>query len=125
MSSVKKLKLQVWILILVVFVLGATTGASIDALYRQRQVQAMQAQREAAANSILLERMMQELDLSNDQVVQIRDVLLSARKEMSLTPGVKEIRDTTNVKIKALLTPEQQALYAEIRAKRDAEKAVK
>ncbi|MEO7505907.1 MAG: hypothetical protein ABIZ95_01615, partial [Pyrinomonadaceae bacterium] len=111
MSSVKKLKLQVWILVLVVFVLGATTGASIDALYRQRQAQAMQAQREAAANSILLVRMMQELDLTNEQVVQIREVLLSARKEMSLTPGIKEIRDNTNVRIKALLTPEQQALY--------------
>jgi Spy/CpxP family protein refolding chaperone len=127
MTAEKRLKVQVWVLILVVFVLGSATGASIHALYNQRQVR-MNATRLAPGSSPLLDRMRQELELTDQQDDQLQAILLSARKEMgqqklSQCPGVKEVRDRTDIRIRAVLTPEQQEKFTEIRAKRDAERA--
>jgi hypothetical protein len=119
MTAQKRIKVQVLVLILVVFVLGGATGASIDALYRQRQ----QTVRMASTNSLMVERMRQELDLSDRQVEQLRVVIQGMRKETAVSPGIKEIRDRTDVKIRALLTAEQWDRYLEMKARRDPEKA--
>jgi Spy/CpxP family protein refolding chaperone len=124
MTYEKRVKLQVWALILVVFVLGGAAGASIHALYAQRQIHPGAA----SNNSVLLDRMRAELNLSDQQVDQVWVILQGARKEMGQTkvvqcPSVKEIRDRTDVKIRAVLNPDQQEKFTEIRAKRDAERA--
>jgi Spy/CpxP family protein refolding chaperone len=119
MTTEKRLKLQVWILILVVFILGGAAGASIDALYRQRE----QKIHAAAGNSPTLERMMRELDLSDQQVDQLRSVFQGTRKEIAQNPAFKEIRDRTDIRIRAILTADQWQKYTELKARRDAERA--
>lgn len=119
MTTEKRLKLQVWILILVVFILGGATGASIDALYRQRQ----QRIHTLAGNSQMLERMLRELDLSDQQIDQLRVVFQGTRKEIASDPAFKEIRDRTDIRIRAILTADQWQKYTELKARRDAERA--
>jgi Spy/CpxP family protein refolding chaperone len=129
MTSQARVKLQVWLLILVVFVLGGVTGGSLDRLYLQRQ-----GAGEGNSNGPgcrkgqqqMLENMKRDLNLSEDQVSAIRAIFDETRKEFqpkrfSNCPGFKEARAKTNAMIKGVLTPEQQIRFDEITQQRERE----
>lgn len=74
----------------------------------------------------MLERLKADLNLTDEQTSAIRVVFEEMRKEFPPSrfnecPGLKESRDKSRAKIRTILTPEQQAKYDEINAKRDAE----
>lgn len=119
MTTEKRLKLKVWTLILVVFILGGAAGASIDALYRQKE----QKIHTLAGNSPTLERMMRELDLSDQQIDQLRVVFQGMRREIAQDPAFKDIRDRSDIRIRAILSEDQWQRYVDIKAKREAERA--
>ena len=122
MTSQSRVKLQVWILILVVFVLGGVTGGALDHVYlkkwnSQRSGQAGPGTRKGSQQ--MLENMKRELNLSEDQVSAIRTIFDETRKEFhpkrfANCPGFKEARAKTNSMIKDVLTPEQQKRFDEI-----------
>ncbi len=126
MTSLGKVKVQVWMLILVVFLLGGVTGASIDRLLLSNNRQTPARGGERGGRGRMLEQMINDLNLTDDQTKKVRTIFEDMRKEFppsrfSECPGVKESREKSRQRIRAILTPEQQKKYDEINAKRDAE----
>lgn len=121
-----KMKFQVWLLIAVVFILGGVTGASLDRLYMLRN----KPQAAAGPNrgrQAMMEDMKRELNLSDEQVTHIRSVFEQMRKEFTPKqfaecPAVKEMRERTRSRVFEVLSPEQQKLYDEFNARREAER---
>ncbi len=131
MNSQGRVKFQVWLLILVVFVLGGVTGASLDRLYLQKQNPGRFGQGGPGGpgwrgRQQMLDDMKRELNLSDDQVTTIRGIFDEMRKEfspkrISECPGFKEMREKTRERILTTLTPDQQKRYDEFTQRREAE----
>ena len=127
MSSQGKVKLQVWLLIMAVFTLGAVTGGSLDRVYM--------ANRGAINNDNpnrprgphrMVERLKSDLNLNDEQVAKVKTILEESRKEFPPSrfaecPGFVQSRARTRARIREALTPEQQKRYDEINAQRDAD----
>jgi Spy/CpxP family protein refolding chaperone len=132
MNSQGKIKLQVWLLIAVVFALGGVTGASLDRVYlaNRTPIKNDPPNRGARGPSErldrMVERMRKDLNLNEEQVPKIRTILEESRKEFSQSrfaecPGFKESRARTRARVREALTPEQQKRYDELNAQRDAD----
>ncbi len=133
MTSQGKVKLQVWSLIVIVFVLGGVTGASLDRLYQtKRDITPSSSSNHNSSPGRLrgpgrmIERMKNDLNLDEEQVIRVRAILDESRKEFPPSrfaecPGYKESRERTRARVREALTPEQQKRYDEINAQRDAE----
>lgn len=127
MTSLGKVKVQVWLLILVVFLLGSVTGASIDRLvFLKKQPELRSSGGGRGGRGQMIETMKRDLNLTDEQTTSVRAVFEDMRKEFSPRrfdecPGVKESREKSRAKIRDVLTPEQQKKYDEINAKRDAD----
>lgn len=124
MASLSKVKTKVWLLILVVFLLGGVVGGSIDRLLLFKAQSSSPTKGERRGR--MLEQMKTDLNLSEEQTASIRTIFEDMRKEFSPRrfdecPGVKESREKSRARVRAVLTPEQQKKYDEINAKRDAE----
>lgn len=128
MTSQGKVKLQVWLLIIVVFVLGGITGGSLDRVYLTNRG----ADRNGPPNrgrrgmEGVIEKWKGELKLNDEQVAKIRTIFEDSRKEFPQSrvaecPGFKESRARTRSRVRELLTPEQQKRFDEMNAQRDAE----
>lgn len=129
MTSQGKVKFQVWLLIVVVFVLGGVTGASLDRLYLVKS-DSLKSGGPGPHGPRGLERMLGklkgDLNLSDEQVPKIRTIFEESRKDfpqsrLAECPGFKESRARTRSRVREVLTPEQQKRYDEINAQRDAE----
>jgi Spy/CpxP family protein refolding chaperone len=131
MNTQGKVKIQVWLLILVVFVLGGVTGASLDRLYLQKQNPGRWGQAGPGGpgwrgRQQMLDDMKRELSLSEEQVTAIRGIFDEMRKEfspkrISECPGFKEMREKTHARILTVLTPDQQKRYDDFTQRREAE----
>jgi Spy/CpxP family protein refolding chaperone len=125
MNSQFRVKLQVWLAILLVFGLGAITGASLSRVYFSRAADERSAHSRKPGEhrgGRMAEMMKKDLNLSDEQDAAIRRVFEESRKRFSLDdcPGFKESREQTQALVRAVLTPEQQKRYDEIRAVREA-----
>ena len=123
MTSQAKVKLQVWLLILVVFVLGGVTGGSLDRMYFSNR--SLNPERPRGPHR-MIERLKNDLNLNDEQVAKIRTIFEESRKDFPPSrfvdcPGVKESRARTRARVRETLTPEQQKRFDEINAQRDAE----
>jgi len=128
MTTQGKVKLQVWLLIVAVFVLGGVTGGSLDRLYlvNRGELRSGTPNHGPRGPNRMIERLMSDLNLNNDQVAKIRTIFEESRKEFPQSrfaecPGFKESRARTRARVRETLTPEQQKRYDEINAQRDAE----
>ena len=127
MASLSKVKTQVWLLILVVFLLGGVAGASVDRLLLLKgQSSSPPGKGERGGRGRMIEQMQKDLNLTNEQTASVRAIFEDMRKEFSPRrfdecPGVKESREKSRSRVRAILTPEQQKKFDEINAKRDAE----
>ena len=124
MTSQGKVKLQVWLLIATVFVLGAVTGGSVDRLYLTKSA-ALKPEHRGGPDR-MISRLRDDLKLSDDQVTRIRTIFEESRKEFPPSkfaecPGFKESRARTRARVREALTPEQQKKYDDINAQRDAD----
>lgn len=127
MNSQGKVKLQVWLLIAVVFALGAVTGGSLDRVYlAKRSSLSNDNPNRPRGPHRMVERLKSDLNLNDDQVAKVRTILEESRKEFPPSrfaecPGFVQSRARTRARIREALTPEQQKRYDEINAQRDAE----
>jgi hypothetical protein len=127
MNSQGKVKLQVWLLIALVFALGVVTGGSLDRVYLTKSG----ALRNDASNHLrgpnrMIERMKSDLNLNNEQVTRVKMIFEESRKEFPPSrfaecPGYMESRARTRQRIRETLTADQQKRFDEINARRDAE----
>lgn len=125
MTSQGKVKLQVWLLIVVVFVLGGVTGGSLDRLYLSKSESPRPGHGSRGPDRVI-ERWKGELNLSDEQVTKIRTILIESRKEFppnrfAECPGFKESRARTRSRVREVLTAGQQKKFDEMNAQRDAE----
>ena len=116
-------RLKVWLVLLVVFVLGSVTGAALTGLYRSR---ASGDARERTMHEHF-EKMRQELNLTDQQTTQVRAILDETRNEYralrsELKPRFEEPRQKARVRIRALLTPEQQQKFDAMVTQKDAQR---
>jgi Spy/CpxP family protein refolding chaperone len=127
MNSQGKVKLQVWLLIAVVFALGAVTGGSLDRVYlAKRGGLGPDNPNRLRGPHRMVERLRSDLNLNEEQVAKVRTILDESRKEFPPSrfaecPGFVQSRARTRARIREALTPEQQKRYDEINAQRDAE----
>ena len=127
MNSQGKVKLQVWLLIAVVFALGAVTGGSLDRVYvAKRSSLSNDNPNRPRGPHRMVERLKSDLNLNDDQVAKVKTILEESRKEFPPSrfaecPGFVQSRARTRARIREALTPEQQKRYDEINAQRDAD----
>jgi Spy/CpxP family protein refolding chaperone len=125
MNSQGKVKLHVWLLIAVVFALGAVTGASLDRVYIANIGGSVNPERLRGPNR-MIERLRSDLNLNDEQIAKIKTIFDESRKEfppsrLAECPGFSQSRARTRARVRETLTPEQQKRYDEINAQRDAE----
>lgn len=115
-------KLKIWSVVVLVFVLGGVTGASLTGAYcsqfggRERH------------RSDVFERLRSDLNLSDEQAAQVRSVLDETREQyrrlrLEARPRYDRIRDGGRTRIRAVLTTEQQKIFDLKAAMRDARDA--
>ena len=128
MASLSKVKTQVWLLILVVFLLGGVAGASVDRLLLLKGQSNSPTNKgdHGGGRARMIEQMQKDLNLTDEQTASVRAIFDDMRKEFSPRrfdecPGIRESREKSRARVRAILTPEQQKKFDEINAKRDAE----
>ena len=125
MKTPKTLVWQVWALIAVVFVLGSITGASVTSLYHARRAGTGDSAGpgKGGPRKFMLEKMKRELNLTDDQAAQMQAIMDDSRKDFRAAfeacPQLKETREQTASRLRALLTPEQQPKFDELRARHE------
>lgn len=128
MNAIGKVKTQAWMLMLVVFVLGGVTGASVDRFwFLKGQNAPLPRHGERGSGRSPVERLKEELSLTEDQAATVKTIFADMRKEFPPSklfdecPGMKESREKSRAKIRAILTADQQKKYDENNARRDAQ----
>lgn len=125
-----KTRLLLWLVLAVAFVLGAATGAALDATYRLKAGDPCRDEhgegRGGGRNrGAAFEEMRRELNLTDEQAAQVRSILEETRGEYralreETRPRYDRIRHGARERIRALLTPEQRERFDKRMAERDA-----
>jgi hypothetical protein len=125
MTITGRVKLKIWLVLVVVFVLGGVTGAALTGLYRSRASGERNESREHAVSE-RLEKMRQDLKLDDQQTATVRTILDETRNEYralrtELRPRFDEPRLKARARIRALLNSEQQQKFDAMVAAQDAQ----
>lgn len=121
-----RMRVVLWLTIVVVFALGGVAGASLDSLYRNR-TGAARSDRNHGTDKIL-ETMRHDLNLNDQQSQQIHAILDDTRTQYralrtEVRPRYETIRQQARGRIRALLSPDQQQHFDAMIAERDAKDA--
>jgi hypothetical protein len=125
MTITGRVKLKIWLVLVVVFVLGGVTGAALTGLYRSRASGGRTESRERAMSE-RVEKMRQDLKLDDQQAAAVRTILDETRNEYralrtELRPRFDEPRLKARARIRALLNSEQQQKFDAMVAAQDAQ----
>jgi Spy/CpxP family protein refolding chaperone len=117
MDSSTKSKWQVRLAVLILFVVGFIAGALAMNLYGGRQF----APRAGGRGGF--ERMLERLNLTQDQKTQVGEIFDEARKQLSelrreSEPRFREVRKNTDERLQSVLTPEQWTQFQEMTSRR-------
>ena len=108
--------------VLLIFLIGFTCGVASLHLYRLRVENRLFKSPDVFAQ-LLIYKLDQDLDLTEQQKTQIRTTILNARSEIlgmsdQIMPQILSIFDRYQGRIRETLTPEQQKRFDEIVAER-------
>ena len=122
MNQRTRIRIALWLAIVVVFALGCVTGAALDSLYRSRASSARALR--AHDTDQFLENMRRDLSLDDQQSQQIRAILEDTRNQYralrtEVKPRYETIRQQARTRIRSLLSPEQQQRFDAMIAERD------
>jgi hypothetical protein len=109
------LKLKAWGVVLAAFTFGAITGAAVDGLYRIRAGAHSGIQAEAARRPIV-ETLRRELNLSDEQILEIRRIAEESRGELRESvlekcPEFATARQHMVARVRSLLRSEQRERF--------------
>jgi Spy/CpxP family protein refolding chaperone len=118
MNPQNKMLLKIWSGVVVVFVLGCVTGAAIDGLYRSSVEKDQQALSIRETNQYF-ETLKREVNLTPEQVEKMGAILDQMRNNYKsvcaeVKPRYYSVREDARIKMRALLTPEQQQNFDKI-----------
>ncbi len=125
MTTRGKTRLKIWLVVVGVFLLGCITGASLDSAYRLYARDKGGEMRHRRGAEHFFESMKRDLALSEQQATEIRAILDQTRGEYralraEVRPRYDALRRNARVRIRSLLTPEQQQRFDTRVAERDA-----
>jgi Spy/CpxP family protein refolding chaperone len=111
MNSITRNKWQVRLAAFVIFALGAAGGALALSAYRS-WTRAEGHVRGGGERGRGFERMLESLDLTDEQRAQVRQILDEARAEVEAVrrgsePRLREVRQRSDERLQKVLTPEQ------------------
>ncbi|WP_437287808.1 hypothetical protein [Sorangium sp. So ce406] len=107
-----------------VFLFGGVAGAAIGRGTALSDLEATLRRPPTEARAqFRLGAMRRHLDLTSDQVRELKATLAEAESERErllaeCRPALDELRDRTDARVKSVLTPEQRARYEELEAER-------
>ncbi|WP_434044527.1 MULTISPECIES: hypothetical protein [Sorangium] len=107
-----------------VFLFGGVAGAAIGRSTALSDLEATLRRPPTEARAqFRLRAMRRHLDLTRDQVRELKATLAEAESERErllaeCRPALDELRDRTDARVKSALTPEQRARYEELEAER-------
>jgi len=108
-------KLKAWGVVLAAFMFGAITGAAVDGLYRMHAGVRLGIQAEAARPPIV-ETLRRELNLSDEQMLEIRRIAEESRGELRQSalekcPEFATARQHMIARVRSLLASEQRERF--------------
>src|ERR671917_22336 len=119
-------RLKIWLVVVVVFILGCVTGASLDSLYRLRASSDERHERGGRrGKGNRFEEMKRDLNLNDQQASAIQGIIEQSREKYralrsETSPRFDAVRKEAQAQIRALLNPEQQQRFDAEIAKREA-----
>lgn len=126
MNENSKSRLKTWLVLIIVFVLGAVTGVGLGSVYRSKANASFREGR-MRDHQAMFEKIRNDLNLNAEQATEMQKVLDETAGEFKtlreeLRPRYEELRLKTRGRMRAVLNAEQQqkfdALMAEIDARR-------
>ena len=113
-----------WLVLVVVFVLGAVTGVGLGGVYRSKTDASFRGS-PGRNRDAMFEKMRSDLNLTEEQSKEMRKVLDETGNDFralrnELRPRYEELRLKTRGRMRALLTPEQQGKFDTLMAEIDA-----
>lgn len=113
-----------WLILVVVFVLGAVTGVGLGGVYRSKTDPSFRGS-PGRNRDAMFEKMRSDLNLTEEQSKEMRKVLDETGNDFralrnELRPRYEELRLKTRGRMRALLTPEQQGKFDSLMAELDA-----
>jgi hypothetical protein len=123
MNTGGRTRLKILLAVAAVFVLGCVTGASLDSVYRLQA--ASQSAGAQPGKEDFFEALRRNLDLNSQQAMEIRTIVDETRGDYrqlraEVRPRYDSLRQKARVRIRALLSPEQQQKFDTMVAQRDA-----
>lgn len=117
MDSSARNKWQVRLAVLILFVVGFLAGALAMNIYRGRQLPPRAGGRGG------FEQMLDRLNLTQDQRNQIDSIFEDARKQLAelrreSEPRFRDVRQNTDERLQAVLTPEQWEQFRQMTSRR-------
>jgi hypothetical protein len=111
--------------IILVFMLGAASGALVTYLVSQARIEAILSGGRRAREDILLKRLIRQLDLDSQQREQVKAIIRETHEDMRQIrqkwhPQMEAMLTDSQLRISALLRPEQQEKFKKIVAERKA-----
>jgi hypothetical protein len=125
MNSQGRTTLKVWLVLVVVFILGAITGGAFVGGFASGFYRA--TSRPPRNDRDREEKMRRDLSLTDDQMKSVSAILDDTKNEykalrQELKPRFDEPRQKARGKIRTLLTPEQQQKFDAMVAEKDAQR---
>jgi hypothetical protein len=111
--SQERNSLMGWLVLLLVFSLGAVTGAAMDGIYRANAVSGAPIKVESSEYFSVLKR---DLELNAEQSSAVYSILDQVRSEYKgvcaqVRPQYETLRENGRARVRAILTPEQQKRF--------------
>ena len=119
-------RLKIWLMVVGIFVLGGVTGASLSGVYRsQAGGDRPRTHNRRGDTGAMLEELRRDLGLNDQQADELRVILDETRNEYrglrrEVHPRYDAIRQNARIRMRAVLTPEQQQLFDAAVARREA-----
>jgi uncharacterized membrane-anchored protein YhcB (DUF1043 family) len=118
MDSQNKMLVKIWSAVIVVFILGCVTGAAVSGLYLSSAEKNQQAISIRETNQYF-ETLKSQVNLTPEQVEKMAAILDQMRNNYKsvcaeVKPRYYTVREDARIKMRALLTPEQQQSFDKI-----------
>jgi Spy/CpxP family protein refolding chaperone len=111
--------------LILVFILGAASGSLVTYMVSQSRMEAIIAGGPRAREEVLITRLSKQLDLDSQQREQVRAIIHETHEDMrqirqKTRPQIEALLTDSQLRISALLRPEQQEKFKIIIAERKA-----
>ncbi|CDM64369.1 hypothetical protein [Pyrinomonas methylaliphatogenes] len=123
MRILNDLRAKIWATVIAVFILGCATGAALSSLYHLKA--SSNARQMGNKKEAFFDELRRDLSLTDEQAAQIRLILDQTNEQFrqlraEVRPRYEAIRQSARARIRAVLNPEQRAIFDAKIAQKDA-----